>query len=232
MMTHDGKIRILAIGGGGCTHGKDPDLEGFALSLIASHRPRVGFVGTADESGEAKRRGFNARFADVAVVAPLLPVDADRAATALWAAELDLVYIGGGSTAHLLERWRRSGQSLGLLDAARKGTLVVGISAGAVSWFDFALSDSGGAGLAPVAGLGAVSGSCCPHYSDEPARRPAYVAAVASGVMPTGIAIDDGAAALCENGVAVRAVTGRPGSWVYRVTRGADGRAVASPFER
>lgn len=231
-MAHNGKVRILAIGGGGCTHGKDPYLEGFALSLIANRRPRVGFVGTADDAGVAKRRGFEACFKEVAAVGPPLPAGADRTATARWAVGLDLIYVGGGNTACLLDRWRNTGQSEGLLDAARTGALIVGTSAGAVCWFDFALSDSSGTGLAPLLGLGMVSGSCCPHYSDEPARRPAYEAAIASGALPAGIAIDDGAAALCEDGVAVRAVTGRTGSWVYRVTRGAHGRAVTLPFER
>ncbi len=49
-------------------------------------------------------------------------------------------------------------------------------------------------GYRPLRGLGLVRGSCCPHYSEEPARRPAFEAAIASGSIFAGLAIDDGVA--------------------------------------
>jgi len=48
--------------------------------------------------------------------------------------------------------------------------------------------------LAPVAGLDRIAGSCCPHYSNEPERRPAFQHLIARSEMRPGIRIDDGAA--------------------------------------
>jgi hypothetical protein len=65
-------------------------------------------------------------------------------------------------------------------------------------WFEAGLSDALGAGLAPLAGLGLFRGSFCPHYDSEPQRQPALHAAIASGQLPRGLALDDGAAVLLD----------------------------------
>ena len=73
------------------------------------------------------------------------------------------------------------------------GVVLAGGSAGANCWFEASTTDSFGP-LAPLAdGLGLLPGSYCPHYADEPGRRPLYQALVAEG-FPAGIACDDLAA--------------------------------------
>ena len=75
-------------------------------------------------------------------------------------------------------------------------------------------------------GLGFLSGSACPHYDEDPTRRPAYRTAVARGEVSPGYAAD-GAAALIFRGSRLEEVV----SWSenatgYRVEPGQNGEAT------
>jgi peptidase E len=96
---------------------------------------------------------------------------------------------------------------------------MAGVSAGANVWFEQALSDSGGNGLAPTAGIGLIAGSCCPHYSTEPQRQPSFIACISRNELADGVAIDDGVAVLFdENGLRL-AYSSRSGAGAYTVRR-------------
>jgi hypothetical protein len=102
-----------------------------------------------------------------------------------------------------------------LRDAAGQGLLLAGVSAGAMVWFEAGLSDALGAGLAPLAGLGLFRGSFCPHYDSEPQRQLALQTAIASGQLPSGLALDDGTAVLLDaSGVRALCLT-RPHTAAY-----------------
>ena len=57
---------------------------------------------------------------------------------------------------------------------------------------------SGGAPEPVVRGLGLLAGSLSVHLDGEPERLPVYRAAVATGALPAGYAVDDGAALLFD----------------------------------
>jgi peptidase E len=94
-----------------------------------------------------------------------------------------------------------------------------GLSAGSLCWFESGVSDSYAPELRPVRALGWLSGSHCPHYDGEPARRPAYHAMVGSGELPAGYAADDGAALHFVGRRLLRVVSSRPAARAYRVSR-------------
>ncbi len=212
-------FRLIAIGGGGFTHQADPAMEDFILSQSGCVRPRIGFIGTASDNDPVKIDRFYARFAGLSNTLTHLDLGSNAHDTAGWAEALDIIYVGGGNTLRLLEQWRLSGLDQVLMQAARQGTLLAGVSAGAVAWFDYALSDAGGQGLQPVAGLGLVAGSCCPHYDTELARPPAFAAAIAQGHLPNGIASDDGVAVLLNQHGPQQVFSARPGAGAYRLTQ-------------
>ena len=211
--------RVIAIGGGGFTHAADPAMEDFILAQVTSARPRIGFIGTASQDDPVKIARFHQRFADICSLSTSLPMTADANAAQAWVEALDIVYVGGGNTLHLVAHWRRQGIDAVMIAAARRGVLMAGVSAGANVWFDHALSDSGGNGLAPTAGIGLLAGSCCPHYSSEPQRQPAFMACIAGGEMPDGIAIDDGVAVLVDGASARLAHSSRDGAGACIVRR-------------
>lgn len=214
--------RLIAIGGGGFTHACDPEMEDFILAQLPRARPRIGFVGTASHDDPAKIERFYARFADACDERSHLPMLADAAQAKAWVENLDIVYVGGGNTLHLLHHWRRRGIDQVMINAARRGVLMAGISAGANVWFDQALSDAGGQGLAPLAGIGLIAGSCCPHYSSELLRPPTFTACIARGELLDGIAIDDGVAVLIDASGPGVAFSARSDVGAYHVRRSGD----------
>lgn len=221
--------RVVAIGGGGFTHGTDPALDDFVLAQSPTTRPRFGFIGAASGDSAEKIARFYDRFAGAACRLSHLRSSEPLAIAKDWVEAQDIIYVGGGNTAHLLQGWRASGLAEVLCEAAKGGALLAGVSAGAVCWFDYALSDSGGAGLAPLQGLGLIAGSCCPHYSSEAPRRPAFEAQIAGGDLQDGIAIDDGVAVLLQAGRPPVAFSARDHAWSYAVRRAGDA-AVSTPL--
>ena len=146
-----------------------------------------------------------------------------------WVETLDIVYVGGGNTLQLVAHWRQQGIDQVMIAAARRGVLMAGVSAGANVWFEHALSDSGGNGLASTTGIGLLAGSCCPHYSSEPLRQPAFATAIGRGELPDGIAIDDGAAVLIGADGARLAFAARQGAGA-RVVRRVGNAVVCEPI--
>jgi peptidase E len=144
-------------------------------------------------------------------------------------AEQDIVYVGGGSTANLLALMRLHGLDRVLRDAYAGGTMMAGVSAGAICWFDHGLSNSLGEGFAPTRGLGVLEGGFCPHADGDPGRIPVLEAAVAAGAMPATYAVDDGAALVFEDERLVEVVAARPGRGARRVEAAPDGGAAWEP---
>lgn len=210
-------MRIVAIGGGGCTNHADAEMDRWIGSLVTAKSARFGYLGTASHDDPAKLAGFRASYGEKGKILEAPPLAASPEDLARWLSQLDLLYVGGGNTLVLLDCWQRAGWRAPITAAVRNGLLLAGVSAGGVCWFDAAFSDAGGNGFAPVAGMGLVRGSCCPHCSEEPTRQPAYERAIAEGWIAPGIAIDDGVAVLCDAGGAKGFMSARPGSAAYRI---------------
>jgi peptidase E len=211
-----GGIRIVAIGGGGCSNHADPALDGWILSLARKSRPRIGFLGTASGDDPGKINGFRAAYAGRAEIAPLLSAKASAGAFSAWLGGLDLVYVGGGNLLKLLGEWQNLKWAEPLKAAACRGVLIAGVSAGAMCWFEQGFTNAQSNQHRGLKGLGFVPGSCCPHFSDEPERRPAFEAALRAGDVMSGIAIDDGVAVLCDEAGPQSFFTARRGHAAYR----------------
>ena len=54
----------------------------------------------------------------------------------------DIIYVGGGNTLLMMRTWRRLGVDHLLKVAYENGTVLAGISAGSICWFDSGHSDS------------------------------------------------------------------------------------------
>ena len=222
--------RLIAFGGGGFTHKADADLEDFLLAQVSKERPRIGFVGTASLDDPEKIARFHERFTAACASHTHLPMAANAAQARAWLDDLDLVYVGGGNTLQLANHWRRQGIDEVMKSAALRGVLMAGVSAGANVWFEQALSDSGGNGLAPTAGIGLIAGSCCPHYSTEPQRQPSFIACISRNELADGVAIDDGVAVLFDENGSRLAYSSRSGAGAYAVRR-CENTVVCTPLQ-
>ena len=222
--------RIVLLGGG-FSRDPDPLLDDYLLGLLPGRRPRVCFLPTASGDAEVYRRNFDAALGSRCETSTLELFVRDGGAPDEMLLAQDAVYVGGGNTANMLAIWRVHGVDRALVAAYRAGVLLGGISAGMICWFESCLTDSFGPVDVLRDGLGLLAGSACPHYDSEPERRPAYLRAVASGELPSGWALDDGAAALFVDGALVESVARRPGARLRRVTAERDGGVAETVIE-
>ena len=211
-------IRIYAIGGGGFTHADtapegDLILEERLLAL-APKMPKIGYVGHANGDNPDRIKAFYSRFSGHAETSHL-PHDADAAAAKGFAAGLDIIYVGGGSTKQMLHRWHKTGLDDVFSEAGRRGVILAGVSAGAICWFSELLLGTVDDGFELLPGLGLVAGSACPHYDSEPVRRAAYDDAIAAGKLSPGLAIDDGVAVYIVAGCIREIIRARQGQAVF-----------------
>lgn len=80
----------------------------------------------------------------------------------------DFIYVGGGDTVYMIEKWRESGLLTLIGEAYERGVLICGLSAGAICWFEDMYSDSVVEGeYAMHSGLGWIKGKISPHYNER-----------------------------------------------------------------
>jgi dipeptidase E len=132
----------------------------------------------------------------------------------------DLIVVGGGNTANMLAIWRVHGFDALLRQAWEQGTVLTGVSAGMICWFEAGITDSFGPQLTGMRdGLGFLAGSACPHYDGEELRRPVYRKLVDEGY-PAGYAADDGVGLHFVGTELAEVWTTREGATAYRVEPG------------
>ena len=88
------------------------------------------------------------------------------------------------------------------------------VSAGAVCWFDWILSDSVGPGFNPLRGINLISGSCTPHSSNIK-RINQFETDIKDSKLPDGIAIDDGVAVVFIDGKPTEVYSSRKNHKAY-----------------
>ena len=211
---------IFAMGGGGFTmEPSNPLLDDFVLSLARARVPRVLFLPTASGDTTAQINSFKDRFAARACVPQHLSLfhlrDCRRPLVEL-VLEQDIVYVGGGSMRNLLALWHAHGLDRLLVEAWRRGTVLAGLSAGAMCWFQAGVTRSSGP-PEPIAGLGVLEGSLSVHADGEPERLPVWLAGIRDGTLPGGWALDDGVGMLFRGPALERTVSSRPGAGGQRV---------------
>ena len=210
--------QIIALGGGGFSSEPDnPSLDQFILGCARRPSPSVCFIPTASGDAPSYIEAFYAAYRGFDCTPTHLPFF-DRTPD-LRSAVLsqDVIYVGGGNTKSMLAVWREWGLIPLLKEAYQSGTVLAGISAGAICWFRQGLTDSYAQELDALDCLGFLDGSCSPHYDGEVDRRPSYHRLVLSGRIAPGYALDDGVAAQFVDGRLRRAVSSRPEAQAYRV---------------
>lgn len=210
---------ILAMGGGGFTmEPANPLLDDFVLSLARTGRPRILFLPTASGDETAQINAFRARYGARLCLPEQLSLFRLRELPGTLEEIIlaqDIIYVGGGSMRNLLAIWRAHGLDELLCAAWRRGTVLAGLSAGGMCWFQAGITCSSGP-PEPIEGLGLLEGSLSVHADGEPERLPAWLAGVRDGVLPGGWALDDGVALLFSGRQLVRVVSSRPGAGALR----------------
>lgn len=230
--------QLVAMGGVGMsTEPEDLPLHRYVLSLTRRDQPAALLIPTASGDSATLLADFYATYGSLGCKTSVLPLF-KRTPSDLRGLLLaqDVIYVGGGNTRSMLTLWREWGIDQILREAWMAGVVLAGVSAGMICWFEQGVTDSvrGSTGdplddLSALSCLGFLSGSACPHYDGETARRPVYQRLVSAGELGDGYAADDGAGLHFAGGDLVRAVAARPGAKAYRVERRGEA-AVETPI--
>ena len=220
---------IVAIGGGEIrTRGTAP-IDREIIRLTNKKCPRILFLPTA--SSDSKRYwkyvqeyfgGFLKRKTDVLFLMSERVSKETIDRKIRWA---DIIYVGGGNTLQMMRVWRRLGVDKSLKSAYENGTLLSGISAGSICWFDSGHSDSMSFSnprnwnYINVRGLGLIRGIHCPHYNSRtrgvPRRKDFRDMIRRTGGI--GIAIENNCAIEFIDRRFYRVITSKDSARAYRV---------------
>ncbi len=190
------KRQIIALGGGGFSDEPDnPLLDDYILEQSSKTNPKICFIGTASGDAEGYIESFYQCFEKKNCIPAHLSLFAGHTdKMEEFILEQDILYVGGGNTRNLLVLWREWGLDVMIKKAYERGTILCGISAGSICWFEEGLTDSVPSQLNKLACLGILEGSNCPHFDGQPERQAVYRQKIESGEMKAGIACDDGVA--------------------------------------
>jgi peptidase E len=202
--------RILAIGGGGFTTEAEPSpIDAYIRNLAGKPRPKGCFISapSGDNTGQAEK--FQRAYTALGCQPSNLPFFNGWGADVLPYSDYrerllqqDVIFIGGGHLRSALAVCREWKLDVALKEAWECGTLLAGMSAGAMCWFEIGFGgpfEQGNYGA--ERSLGFIPGGCAAHYSNPhiPERRLNLLAEHRQGNLPRTLAIDDVAAALFED---------------------------------
>ncbi len=194
--------KIVAIGGGEIREMETAAIDKRIIELTGKTQPKALFIPTA--SGDAP--GYIDTFETVygrhfgcqtrALKLTQNPPAFDEMSALVL--DSDLVYVGGGNTYKMMKLWRQLGLDAVLAEAASRGIVLSGLSAGAICWLRYGHSDSRSFSSNPkwdyirVRGLGFINAVYCPHYHFE--KREASFSQMIAKRGGIGIACDNNAA--------------------------------------
>ena len=193
--------QIIAIGGGG--FGRNPNhrlIENYILEQSDEALPNVLFLPTASAENKSYIVNFYSCFSKLKCKPRHINLFERTPRLESLFNKADIIYVGGGNTKSMLAVWREWGIDKLLVKAYNQGTILSGVSAGAICWFDKGVTDSWASNLNLLDCLGLLKGNCCPHYNSEKDRRPSVQRFIEKRELNSIYAIDDGAAIHFING--------------------------------
>lgn len=192
---------IIGVGGGRYSDNEVLPIFEHIVSLAKKKNPSVLFVPTAgfdDINGD--EHIFRLFIGLGCSVSALLLTDKSLTKTEIEEKILssDIVYAGGGNLKFLMDTWKETGADEIFRKAYEKGVILSGYSSGSMCWFAEGFDDCGeNHEFMFVDCLGLLPYCNCPHYESDYWQR--FTDAI-KGREYSGIAVDNGAAIVYDNG--------------------------------
>lgn len=196
---------IVAIGGGEVSKNETYEIDKFIVESSKKEKPNFLFIPTASRDAESYVQTINGLYESLGCRTDTLYLcntDADIDTVNEKIEHADIIYVGGGNTAYMMQVWEKYSVDKALLRAYKSGKTLSGLSAGSICWFIAGHSDSEFIeGIETpkhkwVKGLGIIPYLHCPHY-DEPER--AGFDEFYSGQITDAIAIENQVAIVWNN---------------------------------
>ena len=172
--------RIIAIGGGEIKSKTTLEIDRYVANLAKIHagekRANALFIGTASHDSMPYFNSFRKMYTSVfdikAEVALIVYGEMDMERIAKKIDDADCIYIGGGDTVYMLEKWKETGLDKLIIDAYNQGKIICGLSAGAICWFndmytDYEIMRGQSSEYVMKKGLNILDGTMCPHFNER-----------------------------------------------------------------
>ncbi len=221
--------RIIAIGGGEIKNKTTLGIDGYVVELAKAHagdkRATALFLGTASHDSMPYFNSFRKTYTSVydikAEVALIVYGEMNLEHVKEKFDKADCIYIGGGDTLFMLEKWQQTGVLQLVLDAYEQGKIICGLSAGAICWFedmytDYEIMRGQSADYVLRKGLGVLKGTMCPHFN---VREKDFTAAMLKSNIKQAYAVENDCAIEFVNGEFVKTISS--GGKAYVITNNA-----------
>lgn len=169
--------RIIAISSGDLT--STEAINRYAINMVSGNTKNVLFIGTASSDAEGyietMQTVFTGLGCDEVRALELTRKTYSPQELHEMFFRADIIYVGGGDTIFMRNEWKKQGVDVLLQEVYEKDTAVLmGISAGAMCWFDSGCTDSELAAIKPGMKFGFAEKLLgihpqifCPHYEDR-----------------------------------------------------------------
>ena len=218
--------RIIAIGGGEIKNKTTLEIDRYVANLAKEHagekRANALFFGTASHDSMPYFNSFRKTYTSVfdikAEVALIVYGEMDVERIKGKIENADCIYIGGGDTVYMLEKWQETGIDKMLIDAYEQGKIICGLSAGAICWFvdmytDYQIMRGESSEYTLKKGLGILKGTACPHFNE---REKDFTENMIKSNIPWAYAIENDAAIEFVNGEFTKSISS--GGKAYMLT--------------
>ena len=191
---------IVAIGGGGFGRSLgNLEIEKYIISLANKKVPKICFIPTASGDNDLYKLNFYRAFSKLKCETSHIDFFSRTDELEEKVLSQDIIYVGGGNTKSMLAVWRDWNLDIILKEAYNNGIVMSGVSAGAICWFEQGITDSWSEDLKVMDCLGFMKGACCPHYDEEPQRKPSLDKFISEKALQSCYAIDGGCALHIED---------------------------------
>ncbi len=217
---------LIAIGGGEIRNKTTLEIDRYVASLAKAHagekRANALFIGTASHDSMPYFNSFRKTYTSVfdikAEVALMVYGEMDVEKIQNKIANADCIYIGGGDTLYMLEKWKELGVDKMIIEAYNQGKIICGLSAGAICWFKTMYTDSlmmnkNSDEYAIRQGLGIIDGVFCPHFNE---REKDFIPAMVEHKFACAYAVENDCALEFVNGKLTKSITA--GGKAYQIT--------------
>jgi len=171
---------IIAIGGGEIKNKTTLKIDEYVANKAKAHagdkRANALFIGTASHDSMPYFNSFRKTYTSVfdikAEVALIVYGEMDIERIANKIENADMLYIGGGDTMFMLDKWRETGLTELIKKAYEDGKIICGLSAGAICWFkdmytDYEIMRGVSSEYVLKDGLNVLDGMMCPHFNER-----------------------------------------------------------------
>lgn len=208
---------IVAIGGGEIKNKTTLKIDEYIAKLAkeraGERRANALFIGTASHDSMPYFNSFRKTYTSVfdikAEVALIVYGEMNTEHISEKIEKADCIYVGGGDTVFMLDKWKETGIDKLLIKAYEEGKIICGLSAGAICWFedmytDYEIMRGESSVYVMKKGLGVLEGTMCPHFNE---REGDFLPTMVNEKINKAYCVENDAAIVFVNGVPVKALS-------------------------